>query len=119
MGLKLQITLFVVTCVVFYIILKNIKKSKLSTDLATVWILWCIGLLLLIIFPNIATYFGKLIGIVTPINAIYLIMIFILYAMLFFLFIKMSLIEEKVKNLVHIIALMEKEKQDGKDNKQD
>ena len=46
-------------------------------------------------------------------------MIFILYEMLFFLFIKMSLIEEKVKNLVHVIALMEKEKQNEKDNKQD
>ena len=109
MSLKLQIFMIIVSLTVFLLILWNIKKSKLSTDMATVWILWGIGLIVLSIFPQIIGFIGNIIGIVTPMNTLYLVTIFLLYILVFFLYIKLSLLEERTKNLAHAIALMKKE----------
>lgn len=110
MPIQLQISLFVSSCLVFYIILRNIKKSKLSTDMATIWIIWGLGLILISLFPQIVDFAGNIIGISTPINTIFLIMIFLLYILLFFLFVKISILEQKTKELIHIVALLKKEK---------
>lgn len=117
MTLHLQISLFCISVVVFFVLLRNIRKSKISTDMATVWILWGIGLIVLSLFPQIIDVFGKIVGIVTPVNALYLMMIFLLYVLVFFLYIKISLLEEKIKNLIHVVALDEKEREDEKLNR--
>ena len=119
MPLQLQITLFVVSFIVFLMILKYIKKAKLSTEMATVWILWSIGLVVISIFPELIYRAGSLIGIISPFNTVYLVMIFLLYILVFYLYLKVSILEEKTKNLVHVIALIEKEKKDGKDHRED
>ena len=56
----------------------------------------------------------KLLEIKTTINALYLIMIFILYCLVFYLFLKISILENKLKNLIQIIALQKKNEGDKK-----
>lgn len=116
MSLRLQISLFSISIIVFLVLLNNIRRSKISTDMATVWILWGIGLIVLSLFPQIVTFLGKIVGIVTPVNTLYLIMIFLLYVLVFFLYIKVSVLEEKIKNLIHAVALDEKEHQNEKNS---
>lgn len=116
MSQQLQIIMLIISVVVFWVIVHNIRKSKISTDMATVWIFWGFGLIVLSLFPQVVGVLGHLIGIVTPMNTLYLVMIFLLYILVFFLYIKISLLEEKIKNLVHAVALMKKELDDEKNN---
>lgn len=104
---KLQIVLFIISFLFFVIILCYIKKSKLSTDLATLWILWGIGLIILSLFPSIINYISRLLGVIAPINALFLIMIFLLYCMVFYLFLKVSVLEDEIKCLAQYIAIQE------------
>ena len=104
---RLQIVLFVLSFLFLTVIIRYIKKSKLSTDLATLWILWGFGLILLSIFPTIISFIAKILGIIAPINALFLIMIFLLYCMVFYLFLKVSILEDNIKNLIQYIALQE------------
>ena len=96
---RLQLILFLFSILFFIIILYFIKRSKISLDLASVWILWGCGLITISIFPEIVEYTSKLLEIKTTINALYLIMIFILYCLVFYLFLKISILENKLKNL--------------------
>ena len=116
MPFELQFSLLVASILTFLIIIRNIRKSKLSTDLATVWILWGAGLIFLSLFPSIAYALGHAIGIMSPVNGVFLIMIFLLYVLVFVLYLRLSVLEEKTKNLIHVIALMRKEAEDGKNN---
>lgn len=107
---RLQLILFLFSILFFIIILYFIKRSKISLDLASVWILWGCGLITISIFPEIVEYTSKLLEIKTTINALYLIMIFILYCLVFYLFLKISILENKLKNLIQIIALQKRMK---------
>ncbi|EEF67263.1 DUF2304 domain-containing protein [Holdemania filiformis] len=111
---RLQLILFLFSILFFIIILYFIKRSKISLDLASVWILWGCGLITISIFPEIVEYTSKLLEIKTTINALYLIMIFILYCLVFYLFLKISILENKLKNLIQIIALQKKNEGDKK-----
>ena len=44
---KLQIILLLISIVFFFKIIRYIKKSKLTTDLAIIWILWGCGLIVI------------------------------------------------------------------------
>ena len=109
MSIQLQALLIVGALVFFAILLKSIKKSSLSTDLASVWILFGIGIILIAIFPEIVYFITKILGIIAPINAVFLILISTLILIIFYLFLKISIMEDKIKNLVQYISLNDKE----------
>ncbi|WP_195548454.1 DUF2304 domain-containing protein [Holdemania sp. 1001095H_141210_F2] len=108
MAWKLQLILLTFSILFLFIIIKFIKKSKLTTDIAIIWILWGIGLIIISAFPILMQYIANILGIATTINALFLIMIYLLYCLVFYLFIKISALEDKVKNLTQYIALKEK-----------
>ena len=76
---RLQLILFLFSILFFIIILYFIKRSKISLDLASVWILWGCGLITISIFPEIVEYTSKLLEIKTTINALYLILSCLLF----------------------------------------
>lgn len=112
---RLQFTLFIVSILFLFLIIKHLKKAKLTTDIAVLWIIWGIGIVLISVFPSIVEWISKLLGIVTTINTLFLIMIFLLYCLVFYLFIKVSDLENKVKNLTQYIALTEKNERNERD----
>ncbi len=107
---KLQIILLLISIVFFFKIIRYIKKSKLTTDLAIIWILWGCGLIVISLFPSIVTFIANLLGIITTINALFLIMIFFLYCLVFYLFLKVSYLEDKLRKLAQYIAITESKK---------
>ena len=62
------------------------------------------------IFPGIAIFLAKIVGIQSPVNFVYLVVIFLLILRSFMLTIRISWLEERVKNLVEEIAIREKDK---------
>lgn len=80
----------------------NIKYS-------IVWTLWSLGIILISIFPQIVYYISNVLGIAVAVNTLFLIMIFLLYLLSFYLFLKISLLNEQIKNMAYEISLLKKE----------
>ena len=60
MAWKLQLILLTFSILFLFIIIKFIKKSKLTTDIAIIWILWGIGLIIISAFPILMQYIACL-----------------------------------------------------------
>lgn len=83
----------------------SIKKSKITNDVATLWILFSLIILVLSIFPEIIVSLVKALGIDSPVNGVYLIFIALLLALCFVLFVKVSTLENKLNDLVQKIGI--------------
>ena len=112
MSLTLQLLLIIVTVVFFIILVKNVKKGKLRTDYALVWILCSITLIILSIFPQIAFFIARLTGVISTANMVFAAIIFMLIILVYILFNKVSMLEEKQKNLIQYVAILEKKLKD-------
>lgn len=74
------------------------------------WIVFSFVLMVIGVFPGIAMFFAKVVGVQSPVNFVYLVVIFLLLLRTFMLTIRISFLEEKVKNLIEEIAIRENEK---------
>lgn len=108
MDVKFRAFLIIATIFVFFILIKNVKKGKLRTDYALGWILAAICLVVIGVFPQLIFWISSELGIMSPANAIFMIIIFLLIVLVFVLFSKVSMLEEKQKNLVQELALLNK-----------
>ena len=109
MGRRLQLFMIAISILVFLAIVHYIRKSRLTTQMAVIWILWSMGLIIISIFPQISYSLVKLLGIVTTMNGVFIIMIFIVYCLVFFLYLKVSILETKLNALVQDQAIRNKE----------
>lgn len=113
MSLTLRFCLTIVSIATFVVIVRKIRQSKVQIETSLFWIIFAIGLLLLSFFPEIAFVATNWFGIMAPVNFIFLFFIFILLIHQFFNSIKISELENKLKELTQELAvreLMEKEK---------
>ena len=92
MSLTLQILLIIFTVLFFIILVKNVKKGKLRTDYALAWILCSIALIILSIFPQIAFFVARLIGVISTANIVFAAIIFMLIILVYVLFNKVSML---------------------------
>lgn len=89
--------------------LHKIRKAQMQIEDSIFWILFSITLVIISIFPNIAYFLADLLGIGSPVNFVFLTVIFILIFKVFSMSIKMSQLEYKIKNLVQQIAIKNRE----------
>lgn len=106
----LRIILIMVSVMTYFYIARKLKKSQLQVMDAFFWIVFSFVLMVIGIFPGIAIYLAKIVGIQSPVNFVYLVVIFLLILRSFMLTIRISWLEERVKNLVEEIAIREKDK---------
>ncbi len=109
MNIGLRAWLVVAALVVFALILFTITKKKLNIKYSIVWLLWSILTLILAIFPEIFYQFAHFMGIEMPVNAVFLIMIALLYALVFFVYSTISKHNEELIQLTYEIARLKKE----------
>ena len=74
---------------------------------AMYWILFSLLVLVLGLFPSIGTRLAAAVGFISPSNFVFLCMIFLLILRVFSLTIKVSVLEQKVVNLVQELAIRE------------
>lgn len=120
MGLVLQFGLFFVSLITFIYVLISVIKNKMNIHYAMAWIIWGIGTVVISIFPEIIYFINDLIGIQMPVNTVFLIMIFLLYCMLFYAYLKLSKHNDSIIDLNYEIAVLKKkidklEKEDHRD----
>ena len=109
MSVALRIFLIAVSFLTAFFVLRKIKKSQFVIGDTLFWAFFCLLLLILAIFPQIAIKTASLIGIVSPANLVYLVIIFLLLVKVFNLSAKISQVESKLTELAEEYAIKHKE----------
>ena len=114
MTITLRIILIVCSLFSFILCIMKIKQSKLRIENSVTWMVGSILLILMSVFSNAVEWISEKLGFMAPVNFVYLVIIGFLLVQTFIDNIKMSSLNEKIKDLNHYIALKEKESEKNK-----
>lgn len=109
MSNQFRVLLILVAFLTAMSILRKIRKEKVQIQYSIFWILFSILLLVLAIFPAILIQLAHMLGMGSPANLVFLLIIFLLLLKSFNLTVEMSALEVKLKELTQRIALKEEE----------
>lgn len=115
MTITLRIVLIVASILTCTWIIQRIRKAQIKIEDSVFWILFSGVLILMSIFPRLVEWGTKLTGVQSPVNFVFLSILFILIIKLFRMTIKISQIENKFQSFVQAYALNEYEQQEAKD----
>ncbi len=111
MSITLRLLLILGSIVCFVFVIRKIRKTQMRIESSVFWILFSLFIVLIAVFPQILIYGANEIGVESPVNFVYLIILFIMLVELFMLSIKVSYLESKLNSLVQQIALRERAEQ--------
>ncbi len=86
-------------------ILLKIRRSKVQIEDSIFWLLFSLAILILGIFPDIAIWLSARIGIESPINFVFLVVLFALLMHQFLLTIRLSQTNNRLKEIIQKKAL--------------
>lgn len=121
MPLYLRIFLIAVSVIACFYIIKKIRKSQMRIEAAISWVFFSFVILIISIFPQIVTTVSSWLGIQSPANFVYLIVLIITLGTVFSLSIKLSQLEYKISILTEEIAIAknrEMSKEKSKENEE-
>ena len=107
MSVTLRVLLIIISVISFILCIMKIKQSKLKIENSIVWMIGSVILIFMSIFVGVVEWISKKLGFMAPVNFVFLSVIFFLLIQTFINNIKMSLLNEKIKDLNHYIALQE------------
>ncbi len=105
MSSTLRILLLIASIGTAFLICHKIRKSKVRQEDAAFWLVFAIVLAVLGIFPRITYALCDLLGIMSPANLVYLVIIGLLLEKLLSLSIQISTMENKMEVMAAEIAL--------------
>lgn len=117
MSKILQLFLLTGSIIVLLVVIRSVLKNKINIHYAIAWIIWGVGMVVISLFPSIIYNLAHFIGIQTPVNAIFLIMIFLLYCLTFYIYFVISRHNEDIVNLDYEIAVLKKKIEELEKNK--
>lgn len=97
MFFLLRKSLFIGIVFYFSIIIYFLKRKALTLKYTILWIVSGIMMLILVIFPNLIKSISLILGIINPVNTVFLIVIFFLLVILMSITSIVSIQNEKVK----------------------
>ena len=98
----IRICLIFGSLVTAWYILRRVRQAKVQIEDTIFWLLFSAALLILAIF-----WAANLLGFMSPINFVYVVIIFLLLAKQFFMSIRLSQLDSKVRILTEQVALNE------------
>lgn len=107
MNPSLRIFLIGICLIFLGIVIFMLRRDKLNLKYTLVWLLTCFIMLFFSIFPEVAFAISALIGIVDPVNAIFLFATIFILLILFTFTIIITRISARVKKLTQDVALLE------------
>lgn len=108
MGIILRILLIVGAILSFSYMIKKIRQAKLKIEHTIFWLVFSVIMILMGVFPQIVYLVSDWIGFQSPVNMVFLMIIFILIVKLFLSTLQISQLENKVDSLVQQIAIDKK-----------
>lgn len=112
MSVVMRVLLIMGSLLTLWFILRRIRSSEVQIEDSVFWIAFSALLLVVSIFPQIVFWISQLLGIQSPTNMIFLLVIFVLVVRVFTLTTRISQLDESVKRLAEELALRSK---DGKE----
>ncbi len=107
MSLFFRIILILASVATLLYMVRKIRQSKLRIEDSLFWIVFAFVLVILGVFPQIAIGLSNLIGLQSPANLVFLLIIFILMVRLFQMTIQVSRLEDKLRSLIQHEAIRE------------
>ncbi len=107
MELKLQILLLFCCLITLIVIINMIKKEKIDLKYSLMWILICISIGTLSLFSNSITFIAHVMGVATPVNALFFLGLISVLFILFTLTIAESRKSKRIKELTQRLAILE------------
>lgn len=107
MSSTLQIWLIAAIVVYFALLIHLLRKKTLSLKYTLLWLLSGILMLVFAIFPSILAGFSSLIGIASPMNALFSVLFFCMLVILVSLTAIASKQTERTKQMAQALALLE------------
>lgn len=114
MSVTLRIFLIVCSVISFLLCIKKIKEAKLKVENSILWMISSFLLILMSIFSDCVAWISTKLGFMAPVNFVFFAIMIFLIIQVFVDNIRISVLNEKIKNLNHYIAL--KENIERKDN---
>ena len=108
MDLKLQIFFIAFALVFLFVVLRYLVIKKLNLKYALVWLLTVTVLLVLAVFPKLVIWAGGIVGIVTPVNAVFLFAILFAFIIIFTLTAIVSHLNKRIYRLTQMQAILER-----------
>lgn len=105
MTITFRIILVIVSLLTMLHMLKRIRNAKVLIEDVIFWIIFSLALFIMSLFPEIGDFLAGLLGIYSTVNFVFLFMIFILLVREFTMTIKVSQMENKIKELTQEIAI--------------
>ena len=107
MTFTLRIILIISSLIAFILCVTKIKQSKLKVTNSVIWMFGSIVLILMSIFSDAVEWLSAKLGFIAPVNFVFLIIIGFLLIQTFIDNIRITNLNDKVKDLNHYIALKE------------
>lgn len=110
MNIRIQIIIGIAVILALGVIINMIRNKKLELRYALAWLLVGVGIFILDCFPQLITWFSKILGIASPINMLFFLGFCFSLVIIFVLTVAISRSSIRIKELAQELALYEKEK---------
>lgn len=104
---KLQIVILLAVLIYFVVLFYLFRSKSLSLKYSLLWLFSGILLLVIALFPELLAWFTDLVGIQTPTNALFAVVLFCILLILISLTAIVSRQTDRIKNLTQSLALLE------------
>ena len=111
MSWSMRILLLLGSVMTAVYVLRKVRKSKMRTEASVFWLLFSVVLVLLGLFPEIAIGVSAWIGIQSPANLVYLVVIFLLIIKLFLMDHQIAKLQDQLIHVAQHIAMEELEEE--------
>lgn len=108
----LRVILIIGAVLLMIFMLKRIRQSKLKIEYTIFWIVFSAILVVMGLFPKVFYRISDFFGFQSPINMIYLVILFVLIVKMFFMTIQISQLENKIDSLTQQVAIDRKDDND-------
>ncbi len=116
MSTILRILLLIAALFTAFCILRTIRRHKVKMEHAIFWMMFAVILVLIAVFPEATYWLTNKVGVMSPANLVFLVIIFLLIEKIFTLSLVVSQLEDKIEVLSAETALISHEEKHKKDN---
>mgnify|MGYP000995701031 CR=1 FL=1 len=119
MSIRLRLVILFICVAILLCFMDMIRKDKISLKYSLPWLLSLVCVMLLAAFPGFINWVAGLLGVATPVNAVFFIVILMMLAFIFLISMISSRNSQRVTRLVQEVALLKKAlaDQEGKGQK--
>ena len=117
MTVMLRVALIFVSVFTMTFMMRKIRQAKMEIEAALFWVIMALMLVVFAVFPSVADFCARLLGIYATTNFLFLFMIFLLIVKLFSMTVHISQLESRQRELIQKMALEKRLKEEEEEMK--